>query len=436
MNEAFFWFLERFEDALWGYVAAPFLLALGGYLSWRAGFVQLRRFPTVVKTFFSFFRARPEDHHGVHPLKAFFACVGGCVGIGNLVGVCTAVQIGGPGALVWVWVTAILGMILKYSEVYLGVRYREENASGGYNGGPMYFLPRVMKSRWVPLAVALLLCVYGVEIYQFSVIVHSVHYNFGFNSYLVAGVLLLMVIFAGSGGVSRVGSISSAIVPVFVFLYMGMGFWVLLHNLGAIPAVLADIFGSAFTGHAAVGGFAGSGLMMTLSQGIRRGCYTTDVGIGYASIIHSESSVQVPEKQASLVIFDIFVDTFMICTMSVLLILVSGLWSEQQPAELLVQGVLGQYFPRMDFFMPFFLFLLGYSTINAYFCVGIKCADYLSPRWGKSLFYGYAVLALYVFSFVDSVEAQSVMAIVGGLLLILNFIGIFLLRKQVSFDIN
>lgn len=429
--------LETIENFLWGYFGFPMIILVGLYLTYQSGFLQLRKFPTVVRTFFSFFITKDKcKKEGVPPLKAFFACVGGCVGVGNIVGICTAVQVGGPGALLWVWVTAIIGSMLKYAEVYLGLRYRVMNSKGQYSGGPMYFLRRVFKTPFIPNVVCLLLCIYGVEVYQFSVIVGSLSTNLQINSYLAVFGLLGLVIFAGSGGVRRVGSISSVIIPFFVILYVGMGLWVFLNHLSDIPSVLAGVFQSAFTGHAALGGFIGSTLLMTISQGIRRGCYTGDLGVGYASVIHSESSVRIPEKQASLVIFDIFVDTFLICTTSIMLILLTDIWHQPMEGGMLVQTALAQYFPGMHFFMPCFLFLLGYSTINAYFCVGLKCAEHLSPRYGRGLFYAYAVISLTIFSFFDSTQAQSLMAIVGALLLVINCYGIFRLRNEISYDFD
>lgn len=428
--------LDYVEHVLWTFFGVPIVMGLGLYLSIKGNFCQIRHLPSVFKTFFGFLSVRTKDNlHGVHPLKAFFAAVGGCVGIGNIVAICMAVQLGGPGAVFWVWVTALAGMIFKYSEVYLGVLYRVSNPKGGYNGGPMYFLKHAFRQTWIPKLVCLLLCVYGVEVYQFSIITSSISTNFDINIYLVIAVLLALVIFAGSGGVRRVGNISSKSLPVFVVVYVSMGMWVLLNNLSALPGVFEQIFVSAFSGHAAFGGFAGAGIMATMSHGIRRGCYAGDIGVGYASVIHSESCAQVPEKQASLAIFDIFLDAFVVCTTSLFLILTTGIWHEPMEASKLVQTVLAGYFPYMHVFMPLFLFILGYNTINAYFCVGLKCAEHLSVRWGKSLYFCYAIAALLLFSFMGSAQAQSVMAIAGVSLLIINGAGIFMLRNQISFNI-
>lgn len=434
MIEQIFSFLDQFENILWGYIGFPAILLLGIFLSIQSRFVQIRQFPSVIKTFLGFLRVKQSDQGGIHPLKAFFACVGGAVGVGNIVGICTAVQIGGPGALLWIWVTAIVGTMVKYAEVYLGVKYRVSDGKGGYSGGPMYFLQKVFKSSTIPYVVCVLLCVYGIEVYQFAVVADSISVNFGFNHLLVVGVLLALVFYAGFGGVSRVGNISSAVIPIFVVLYVGMGFWVLSNNVEVLPSIFSLVINSAFTGHAAIGGFIGSSFHIAISQGVRRGCYTGDLGIGYASVIHSESCVKSPEKQASLVIFDIFLDTFIICTSSVLIILAADVWHQPMEANLLVQTALSHYFPYMNYFMPFFLFLLGYSTINAYFCVGLKSAEFISPRFGKPLYYAYAFVSLLFFAFFDSTKAQMVMTIAGGLLLCINCYGIYRLRKEVSYN--
>lgn len=433
----FFDFLNFFDELLWSYLGVPAILAVGVWLSLKSGFVQVRKFGAVVKIFWGFLTTPVQPgERGVHPLQAFFASIGGCIGIGNIVSICTAVQVGGPGALFWIWITAILGTLVKYSEVYLGMKYRVQSSDEGYTGGPHYYLKKAFKTPFMPTIVASLLCLYGVEVYQFSVITHSLSYNFGLDQLVVSVVLLILVLFAGWGGVRRVGNIASWIIPIFVVIYVGMGVWVIMQNYSQLGTIFSEVFTYAFTPSGAMGGFIGSTLMLTISQGVKRGCYTSDVGVGYSSVIHSESSVLRPERQASLAIFDIFVDTFIICTTSIVLILVTDVWSQPMEASLLVQTALGTYFSHMNFFMPFFLFLLGYSTINAYFVVGLKCANFISPTWGRLVFNLYAIVALLFFSFVDTVQAQTVMAIAGGLLLVLNCWGIFRLRHEISFDID
>lgn len=431
-----FAYLDSFENILWAYAGVPLLVFVGLYLTIQSNFMQIRKLPHVIKLFFNLTKVREHNERGVHPLKAFFASIGGCVGVGNIAGICTAIQIGGPGALFWIWVTAILGMMIKYSEIYLGLRYRVPNNNGGYNGGPMYYLQKVFKTSFVPNLICILLCIYGVEVYQFSIVTDSISTNWGVSKFLIIPVFLGLVLFAASGGVRRVGSISSTIIPFFVIVYVGMGSWVLFNNLSAIPGVFSLIFGTAFTGTAAFGGFVGSTLMCALSQGVRRACYTGDLGVGYASVIHSESSMKIPQEQASLAFFDIFVDTFMVCTTSIMLILVTNIWHEPIGAGLMVQTALSQYFPYMHFFMPLFLFLLGYNTINAYFCVGLKCAEFLSPTRGRRVYFAYAILALLTCCFVGVTQAQTVMTIANGLLLLINCYGIFRLRREISYELK
>lgn len=430
------YYLDLFENLLWGYIGAPIIMLLGLYLSISTNFIQLRKFPAVLKTFFAFFKLKEHECEGLHPLKAFCVSLSGSVGVGNIVATCTAVQLGGPGALFWIWTTAIAGMIIKYAEVFLGLRYRQSNGRGGYNGGPIYFLQHAFKNRAVPALAALLLCIYGVEVYQFRVITEAIAVNLSINELLMAGILLALVLFAASGGIQRVSTISTAIVPIFVLVYVGMGLWILINNITAIPMLLKEVIVAAFSGPALVGGFVGGALMKTISEGARRSCYSGDIGVGYASIIHSESSVKEPEKQASLAIIDIFVDAFLICTTSIMLILITGVWKEPISTALLVQAALSQYFPYMHFFMPLFLFLVGYSTINAYFCVGLKCAQWLSPNYGKMFYYCYAIGSFVMFSFLDPISAQSVISIAACCLLVLNSYAIVKLRNEISYAFN
>lgn len=434
MIEQIFLQLSLFEDFLWGYVGVPIIMILGLYLTFQSRFFQIREFPHILKTFYGFLKVHDNKSGAVHPLKAFFASLGGCVGVGNVVSICTAVQIGGPGALFWIWMTAFAGMMLKYAEVFLGIRYRVPDGKGGYNGGPMYFLQQPFKTKNIANFAALLLCIYGVEIYQFNVVTETIAKNTNISEFWIIGALLAFVFFAVSGGVRRVGEISSVIIPLFVILYVGMASYVLWQNIGILPDVMKQVFTSAFTGHAATGGFVGSTLMLTMSQGVRRGSYTGDVGIGYASVIYSESMVRSPEKQAALTIFDIFIDTFIICTTSLMLILLTGVWKEPIEASQLVQTALSQYFPYMHFFMPLFLFLLGYSTINAFFCVGVKSAEFLSPKYGKSIYYSFGLVMFFLFSLIGTEQAQTIMTIAGGLLLVINCYGIFLMRKEISYN--
>lgn len=428
---------EQLNAFLWTCPALLLILVLGLYLTFSSRFLQLRRFPAIIREFSRLISLRkPGDVPGIHPLKAFFASIGGAIGISNLIVICIAIQIGGPGALFWIWVTGFFGMMLKYSEVFIGMRHRVANGSGSYDGGPMFFLQRAFpKARWVAAVVCFLLCIYGVEILMFSEVVTVVSTNWHLSRWVVMVVLLATILWAGAGGIRRVGEICARIIPCFVVVFVLMSLSVLAMNWHLLPTVFALVVKSAFTGHAAIGGFAGSTVLMTIVQGATRGCYSGDVGIGYASVVHCESALERPQLQAGLAIFGIFLDTFIVCTMSLSLILVTGVWIEPMDPGLLVQAALSKYFPYMHLFMPFLVLLLGYSTMTTVFCIGLKAAHFLSPVWGKKAYWIYAIIILPLFSNGNPATALLIMSLAGAFLLIINLLGIFRLRKELDFDI-
>jgi len=434
-----FGYLDTFNTLLWGYVGITMIIVIGVYLSFKARWMQVLKFPVVIRHFKNCVgnSSCDEEMRGADPVKVFFASLGGCIGIGNLVGISFVIQIGGPGALVWIWITALFGMILKYAEIYLGIKYRVPNNAGGYDGGPMYFLRKAFpKAEWIALLMAFLLCIYGIEIFMFNVVKETLVSNFQLSPLWVTLGLLALTLICVNGGVSRIANINSALVPFFVLVYLLMTLYVVCMNGANISGLLTTIFKSAFTSHAAIGGFAGATLMLTIAKGMSGAAYSGDIGIGYASIIHSETRTQDPTKQAAFAIFGIFLDTFVVCTCTVMLILVTGVWHHSAEPMRLVQLALEQYFPYMNIFMPFFLFMLGFSTILPYMIAGLKCAKFLSPTRGPKLYYLYAILAFLIFSFFEVYYALIIMQIAGGLLMVINIAGIFKLRHEIDFNFS
>lgn len=434
MIQELFLFLARAEDFLWGY-AGCIVIALGLFFSISSRFLQLRRFPTVIRNFVQSFSGN-KDGATLHPIRAFFASIGGSLGIGNVIAVSAAIQLGGPGTLVWIWITALLGSLIKYSEVYIGIATRKRLPDGTTKGGPMYFLREAFKgASWPVFLFSVLLCIYGVEVYQFGIVASATSTALGVSKWVTALIFLAIIIAVERGGFQRVGYIASMVVPCIVAMYVSMGSYVLYVNAHLLPAVFADIFHSAFSARAAEGAFVGGSVLLAISHGLRRGCYSTDIGIGYASIVHSTSAAAQPAKQASLLIFEIIMDTFFVCTMSVLLVLVTGTWKQEMGDLLFVQQALSQYFPHMEYFMPFLLSLLGYSVVTTYFSSGMQTAQFLLPTWGRRLYYCYAIVAFLASTFLDNRQALSIMSLAGFSLLVLNSIGIWRLRRVVSFDI-
>lgn len=429
--------IQLFDYFLWTYIGIFFIVISGVYFSFQSGFAQIVGLPRSFKNFFSSFAQEgPTDARGTHPIFVFFASLGGCIGISNIVAISVAIQLGGPGALLWVWLAALLGMIIKYAEVYLGIKFRCENDSGSYDGGPMYFLRHAFPALPIIANImALLMCVYGAEIYLFNIITESFVTNFSIPPLAVAAILLVLVLLTVFGGVRRVGIVNTWLIPVFMTVFLLMIGYVLVVNAHEIPALLGQVFRSAFTGQAALGGIGGSSLLITMSRGISSACYAADVGIGYASIIHAETSIKSAEKQASLAMVGIFLDTIIICTAVILLILISGAWQDSSlSGALLMQRALEGYFPKMHIFMPIFIFMLGFPSITAYLIAGIKAAKFLSPKYGKNVFIAASSLAFLFFSFYDSAFAMAVMYSCGGLLMLINIPGIFALRKHISYS--
>ncbi len=424
------------EDFLWAYIGIPIIVLFGLYLSYKSKLVQLRRFPAIFQNFVSAFSGQKNEGTHLHPIQAFFASIGGSLGIGNVIAVAAAIQIGGPGTIVWIWVTAIIGSLIKYSEVYIGISRRRTMEDGTYRGGPMYFLKDAIGKNWPATLFCILMCIYSVEIYQFKVVAELSSRAIGVDKVVTALLFFSIIVLVERGGFKRIGMIASILAPCLVFVYVSMVTYVLVVNSALLPGVIVDIVKSAFSIRAAEGGFIGSTMLMAMSHGVRRGCYSCDIGVGYSSIIHSTSAVKSAERQASLLIFEIFMDTFLVCTTSVLLVLVTNTWIEEANSLLLVQTSLGKYFPYMGVFVPLFLSLLGYGTVTTYFSAGMHTARHFIPKWGGKLFYAYAITSFMTFVFVDPYRAMSIMSFVGFLLLALNSWGIWKLRHSLSFAVD
>lgn len=424
-------YIQMIESFLWSYCAVPAIVLLGLYLSFIHKFPQLTKSKHLITVFKHAFKTEEGPvNRGISPLRAFFSSLGGCIGIGNIVAVCTAVQIGGPGAVFWLWVAAFLGMIVKYSEVYLGIKYRVANLHGSFDGGPMFYIGKVYGNKIMPKIFSILLAMYGTEVYMFKVVSDSVAMTWNFESHSVSYLLIIAILIVSRGGVDKVGQICSATIPLFLTLFIGMSTWVLFHSPIPFLNVLKTIIHSAFNGHAAIGGFAGSTVALTIGQGMARACYSSDIGSGYASVVQSETSQYYPENQAIFEFFGIFVDTFVVSTLTTFVIISTNLWFESIPASHLLQTAFSQYFNGMDYFIPFFISLLGFSNLLAFFSVGKKCVNYLQPRWGGWAYYGYASIMYLIFTHTSQRYALLLMSMIGVSLLLINLYAILKLNKE------
>jgi len=429
--------LEVAEGLFWEYGGVPTLILVGIYFTFISRGFQLIKFPAIMKSFYHTMRETSTDSRGVRPLYVFFTSIGGCVGIGNVVAVCTAVQIGGPGAVFWMWVAGFFGMLVKYAEIYLGMIYRVQDEKNSYVGGPIIYLQKISGGKWLSKIVAFLLCIYGLEVYMFGVITDTVVTGWNVYPSIAITGLIALIILVGEGGVNLVGKVSSILLPVFLTLFIGMSFFVFAVNIHLFPAMLYLIFSSAFTSHAAVGAFTGCSVMMAMSHGIRRACYTGDLGIGYASTIHSQTSETDPSREALMGIVAIFLDTFVICTLSLFLILLTDTWHSGVDETLMVATALGKYFPFVDILWPIFIFLLGFTSLTSFYVVGKNSAAFLFGSIGNKIYPFVAIALFLAFSCIGTMfHAMMLMSITGALLLMFNLYGIIRLSDKIQFNLK
>lgn len=434
MLDIFVYYLSLIESYILP-LGVVMIVIPGLVLTVKNRFFQFRALGRLKKSIRDLQECNQEEQHGVHPLKLYFASIGGMVGLGNVVGVVTAVTVGGPGALFWVWIAALLGMMIKYSEIYLGIKFRKKNNSGSYDGGPMYFLKEAFKSSFIPKFVAILLCFYAVEIYQFTVVVDTLQSTFGFPRMLAIGSLLIIVMWAALGGVKRLSNICAVMMPPFVVSYILMCLWVIGHHIADLPELLLMVLNDAFNGTAATGGFMGSTFIVAAQQGVARGIYAGDIGIGFDSILQSATKTKHPERQARMAFFSLLTGTI-VCTMTLLTVLLSGLWKIHGTSMLASEympTILGAYFPFISYYMLFLFFFAAFTTLIAYYAVGRRTARFLSPTHGIKYYTIYAILAFCFFSNFDQTVPLSMMAICSVLLVAFNVMGMIKLKDHVIF---
>jgi AGCS family alanine or glycine:cation symporter len=427
--------LEKIDIVLWSYIGIYFVLLAGIYFTIKSKGFQFKTISTPATTFRHLYTAsKDKEAKGVNPFKLYFASVGGMIGLGNLVAVVSAVTAGGPGTLFWLWITAFVGMLIKYSEIYLGVKFREHNTSGGYDGGPMFYLKKAFGNNILPITSAILLCVYGAEVFQFKAVTDTISHTFEFDWFLVALSICMLILYSVLGGVRRLATICTIIMPIFLITYVLMSIWVIVLNADALPGLLLTIFKSAFIGHAPIAGFLGSTSLIAIHYGVARAVYSGDIGIGYDSIVQSETRSKHPEHQAKLAMFGQLTDTI-ICTCTVLVVLITGTWHDPsiKDASQYIIKSLSMYFPYMGIFMSALFFIAGYTTIIAYLTIGTKCAKFLLKGLGKKLYVIYGMTAFLLTKYFDQSTLMLIMSISGGLLVIMNVSAIIKLRKHIEF---
>jgi len=433
MTGIIFELLTQLDAILWDYIGLIIILLVGLYLTIYSKFFQFRALFRVKSYVKDLVACAGKDKQGTNPIKLYFASVGGMVGLGNIVTVVSAVTIGGPGSVVWLWIASFLGMLVKYSEVYLGIKYRIKNNDKGFDGGPMYYLRVAFKNRVLPVMVCVLLCIYGAEVSQFLILTDTIVNTFSLNRYVVIGILLFFILLTAVKGIKRFATVCTAMMPPFMLIYVALGIWIIADHYSDLPSVFSLIFSSFLDYTSQVGGFVSGGILLAAHYGVSRAVYSGDIGIGYDSIIQSETQTIYPEKQARMSIFALFTDS-LICTISILILLVTGMWKVQglQPSEYVVSA-LKLYLPNVEYFMAILFIFAGFTTITGYLVVGQKCAKYLNKKYGQYLYILYSIFAFIFFSFYSQEQVILVMSVSGGLLMVVNMLGVFKLRKSIEF---
>lgn len=438
------------NNFIWGVPAMVCIIGVGLYLSIRTGFLQIRKFPYAIHvTLGRIFRKRDASDGAMTPFQAVCTALAATVGTGNIAGVAGAITIGGPGAVFWMWVSAVLGMCTKFAEVTLAVHFRETNEQGDLVGGPMYYIKNGLGENWRWLAVLFsafgVLTVFGTgnatQVNTITAAVNSALLNYHLIteevvpvSCLVMGIALAaMVAMVLLGGIKRIGRVTERLVPVMALLYIVLASGVVILNIGRVPAVFSSIVRGAFNPGAVTGGVVGS-LFMGMKKGVSRGIFSNEAGLGTGSIAHACADTKKPVKQGFFGIFEVFADTIVICTLTALVILCSGVpvnYGEAAGAELTILGFTSAYGSWVSVFTAAAMCCFAFSTIIGWGLYGARCIEFLfSARVIKPFMVVYSLVAV-LGATMNLGLLWSIAETFNGLMAIPNLIAVFLLSGTV-----
>lgn len=442
---------EMLNNFVWGVPAMVCIVGVGLILSLRTGFVQFRRFGYALKNSIGKIFSKEKAAEGsITPFQAVCTALAATVGTGNIAGVAGAIAIGGPGAVFWMWISALLGMCTKFAEVTLAVRYREKNESGEFVGGPMYYIKNGLDKKWHWMAglYALLgsLTVLGTgnatQVNTITTSINSALLNLGVVSpeqiktvSLVIGIILaILVAIVLLGGVQRIGGVTEKLVPFMAVLFILLGLGVVVVNISSVPGVFKSIFVGAFQPKAFTGGVVGS-LFLVMRKGVSRGIFSNEAGIGTGSMAHACADTDEPVKQGMFGIFEVFADTIVICTLTALVILCSKVpiqFGEAAGAELTIAGFTSTYGSWVSIVTAVAMCCFAFSTILGWGLYGARCIEFVfSNKVVKPFMIIYSLVAI-LGATVDLGLIWGVADTCNGLMAIPNLIALFLLSGTVA----
>ncbi len=424
-------FIAKISTWMWGTPMLVILVGGGCWLTISLGFIQIRYFPFIIKETFGKILEKPKGVGTITPFQATSSALASTIGASNIVGVPVAIAFGGPGAVFWMWITAFFGSATKFSEIVLGIKYREKNEEGNFVGGPMYYLRKGLSSPFLGGLYALFLMIElipSISIQTVSVV--QTANTIGISDMTTGITVAVIVGLVVYGGIKRIAQITEKLVPLMALLYFFGALVIIFLNITKLPAVLEMIFKYAFTPMAAAGGFTGSALASTLRWGMARGCYSNEAGMGTASIAHAAAATDHPARQAMWGIFEVIVDTLIICSTTAFLILVTDVWKKvpasqaaSMPARAF-QQLLGESIGGG--IVTIFIFMFVFSTLIVVIYYGEKQAEYLfGIRFSKimRLIYLLAILLgtigglKFLYQFLDILLATIIIPSMIGLIL-------------------
>lgn len=374
-------FLNAFDALVWGPPLMILLIGTGIMLTIRLGLLQVMKLPKALQLIFS---ARSNGSGYVSSFQALCTALAATVGTGNIVGVATAVKAGGPGALFWMWIAAFFGMATKYAEGVLAVKYRKVDANGNISGGPMYYIEQGLGLKYKPLAV--MFAIFGVmtaalgsgTFTQVNAITSIVNVSFDVPVIYTAAVLTFLVAVITIGGLQSIAKVASKIVPFMAVVYIISAISVLVYYADVVPAAIKLVIDSAFTTTAAQGGFLGATVMIAMRSGVARGIYSNEAGLGSAPIVAAAAKTKWPAEQGLVSMTGTFIDTIIICTMTGLTLIVSGVWCGDVNGAAMTEAAFASAFPSLaKYMLTFGLVLFAFSTIIGWSYYGERCCEYL-----------------------------------------------------------
>jgi len=419
----------------WGPHMLIFFFAAGIYFTIRLRGIQIKNFIDSLKAIGEGKRYKGTEKGDITPFQAFATSLSGTVGTANIAGVATAVALGGPGAIFWMWLSGFLGMVTKFTEVVLGVKYRRKSPDGSMIGGPMYYISEGLLWKRTAALFALgagIKTAFSTPMIQSNSISVAFKYQFGIpmpvSSLIIAFTVWLVII----GGIKTIGRVSEILAPFMSLLYILGGAIILVMFYASIPAVIVSIVRDAFTGRAAAGGFAGASFFAAIRYGVARGIYSNEAGVGVAPIAHAAAKTGSPVRQGLIAMMDVFIDTLVVSTITALVVLCTGEWLNGTTSSEMTANAFNTALPfGGGVIVTFSALLFGYSTLLAWSYYGEQCFVYLFGVEIKKLFKWTFCAVIFFGGFFKVETVWNFGDTLNGLMAIPNIIALILLTNVV-----